>query len=53
MLLPGLVDTLLGHLALRLLLQLRVELLHQPLEALYLLVLDLATLYPAFHLDTH
>ncbi|AHJ95300.1 hypothetical protein Hsw_PB0010 (plasmid) [Hymenobacter swuensis DY53] len=33
MLLPGLVDALLGHLALRFLLQLRVEFLHQPVEA--------------------
>ena len=46
-LLPRLVDALLGHLALRLLLQLRVELLAQPVEALYLLVLGLAVFYYA------
>jgi hypothetical protein len=34
-LLPGLVDALLGHLALRFLLQLRVEFLDQPIAALY------------------
>lgn len=36
-LLPGLVDALLGHLALRFLLQLRVELLHRPIKTLLLL----------------
>jgi hypothetical protein len=46
-LLPGLADTLLSYLALRLLLQLRVEFLHQLVEALYLLVLGLAALHPA------
>jgi len=46
MLLPGLVDVLLGHLALRFLLQLGVELLHQSIKALHLLVLGLAAPYP-------
>lgn len=53
MLLPGLEDALLGHLTLRLLLQLRVELLHQPIEALHFLVLGLATLHLALHPDTY
>ncbi|SMB79776.1 hypothetical protein SAMN00120144_4218 [Hymenobacter roseosalivarius DSM 11622] len=47
MLLFGLAYALLGHLALGLLLQLRVEFLRQPVEALDLLVLGLAALYPA------
>lgn len=47
MLLPGLVDALLGHLTLRFLLQLWVELLYEPVEALHLLVLDLAALHSA------
>ncbi|SMB79815.1 hypothetical protein SAMN00120144_4229 [Hymenobacter roseosalivarius DSM 11622] len=47
MLLTSLAHALLGHLALRLLLQLRVEFLHQPVEALDLLVLGLAPLHPA------
>ncbi|WP_161787118.1 hypothetical protein [Hymenobacter sp. IS2118] len=47
MLLPVLVEALLGHLALRLLLQLRVEFLHQPVEVFHLLVLGLAALHPA------
>lgn len=46
MLLPGLLEALLGHLGLRLLLQLRVEFLHHPVEALYLLGLKLAPIYP-------
>lgn len=45
MLLLGLAHALLGHLALRFLLQLRVQFLDQPVEALYLLVLGLAPLY--------
>jgi hypothetical protein len=42
MLLPGLMHALLGHLALGLLLQLRVEFLPHAGEAFRLLVLDLA-----------
>jgi hypothetical protein len=46
-LLLDLAHALLGHLALRFLLQLWVEFLHQPVEALYLLVLGLAALNSA------
>lgn len=52
-LLPGLMDALLSHLALRLLLQLRVEFLDQPLKALHFLVLGLTTLPLALHPDTY
>ena len=44
---PGLVDALLGHLARGFLLQLWVELLYQSIEAFDLLLLGLATRYPA------
>ena len=48
MLLPGLVDALLGHLALRFLLQLRVEFLDQAVEALHFLVLGQPPICPSY-----
>ncbi len=44
--LPRLAHALLGYLALSLLLELRVELLYQPIEALHFLVLGLAPSTP-------